>query len=161
MPHPRELLILTPADATPAERLALYRQRGITHSVLLLPWDSLSPLRQTAALQLAATWGRELTEVDDVRRDIAHTDPQDHEHHLVDRWLVRLLGSSAHMRDVQHWMGEIDRWKRAEEMDSRLRAFIDAWHQAIPSRAPPPPPGPQCPCSTCWRAYPRRRRRQS
>jgi hypothetical protein len=153
-------LIPASRDDTPADRLALYRERGVTHTVLLLPWDSLSPLRQAAALQLAAEWGRELAEVDTARRDLAHAMAGDGELQLAGLWFIRLMAGPIHQADAHDWLAEVERWKDGEGTDPRLRAFADAWHQAVADQPPVPPPGPECPCPACTRTYPKRRRRR-
>lgn len=138
-------LIPTSPDDTPADRAALYRQRGVTHAVLLLPWDTLSPLRQEAARQLATEWAGELAQVDTARRDLAHAEPDKHEVQLAGLWLMRLLAAPIHQADAHEWVTEVGRWSDGEGTDPRLRAFIDAWHRAAAAHPPVPPPGPELP----------------
>jgi hypothetical protein len=150
-------LISTSLDETPEERFALYRQHRVAHSVLLLPFDSLSRLQQQAAIDLAAQWGRELAEVDTVRRDLAHSGPDESERQLVGLWLLRLLHGPVHLLDAQYWIEEGQRWKEGEGTDRRLIAFRDAWHQVLPSQGPVPAAGPSCGCPTCKERYRKRK----
>lgn len=153
-------LISNSPDAGPADRLALYRERGITHSVLLLPWDALSPLRQGAALQLAAEWGRELAEVKDVRRDLAHANPEENGLRLAGLWFMRLMAAPIHQLDAHEWLAEVERCKDGEATDPRLRAFVASWHEAVAEQPPATPPGPDCPCPACTQVHPKRGRRR-
>ncbi len=121
-------LFSTPPDATPQERLSLYRLRGLDYGILLIPFESLSRLQQEAALRLATEWGEELANIEPARRDIQHADnpwvP------LAGLWLLRLSDGPIHRSDAEYWTDAVEEWHNEKGSDPRLLAFREGWKQA-------------------------------
>jgi hypothetical protein len=152
-------LIHAPADLPPEERLALYRDRGLTHAILLVPFDSLARLPQQAARLLAAEWGRELAELEDARRDLLHTPAEERARTLAGLWLMRLTESPIHVADALAWTDEAEQWTGAGDGDPRLTAFCEAWRAEAEARGTTPEPGPACRCHACKARWGKQRRR--
>jgi hypothetical protein len=117
-------LFSTPPDATPEERLSLYRLRGLDYGILLIPFESLSRLQQEAALRLATEWGEELANVKPARRDIQHADnpwvP------LAGLWLLRLSDGPIHRSDAEYWTDAVEEWHNEKGSDPRLGLLVRA-----------------------------------
>lgn len=153
-------LVPASSEATPRERLALYREQRVTHAVLLVPFDALSHLQQEAALLLAAEWGRDLAEVKEARRDIHHSPPEERVRPLVGLWVIRLLDGPIIQTDGEYWIDEAERWIAGEGTDPRLKAFCEAWDQAVPAHPAVPDPSPMCRCPACTKRWPRHKARR-
>lgn len=136
-------------ETTAEERLAAYRSRGISHALLLVPFDSLSRLARDASLQMARDLGGELAGRESMRVEVEHAaDPRAK---LAGVWLVSMAKEPTHPVDGLYWIAEAKLWVEREEADPRLDAFSEGYHEANQALPPVRPPGRKCKCATCRR----------
>jgi hypothetical protein len=141
-----DLTSLAP-DASPEERLSYYRGRGVSHAVLLVPFESLSRIAREAAIKMAAEWGRTLAEIKEARLDIEHA--ENPRRPLAHLWLLRILGGPTHLVDGLLWADETERWIDDAEANPRLDAFWNGYQEAARTLPPVPPPSRKCRCEAC------------